>query len=584
MASASLLLIILVAITYREAPNNDFHFDDSDNIYRHPPVMMAELTAGNLIDAGQKAFLPRRPLPSVTFAIDWWRGDGSPRAFQWTNLAIHSATAVAVFGLFYLVFSQMLWSRRIVGIAAFFGAAIWCCHPIQIQGVTYVVQRMTTMAALFTVLTVMLYILGRGSQSRRKWLFFATAALCWAFGLMSKESAAIAPFLILLAEFGVIRHNQLMIRRRRDIAFIVLPVLVVILVAADLVTGAGPLSKTSLVNYEFRDFTMVERLLTQPRVIGFHVSQFIWPLPGRFSLEHDFVLSTGLANPVSTLLALLALCAWTSVGAWLLFRARSRIVGFFLLFFPASLAIESSFFPLEIIFEHRMYLPSVALTGLVAFAAGSVMQLVPRLRPLVVVGLTTIVVVLMVSSAQRVPDWRSQVSLNQTSVRNAPNSARAWAQLAAALRQEGQGWDKVTPPMMRALALDAKQSTALNLRALQLIEQRRLDEADEIVSSIEYKATIDHSIWNTIGLLRFEQGNFTAAIEQFEKVVAVDSFVPEFKYNLALSYEYAGRCAEAYAMWRSLLASTDNEFLNTVVSKRLGENFVMQNGRCFNKY
>jgi hypothetical protein len=584
IASASILLIILVAITYRDAPNNGFHFDDSDNIYRHPPVMITELTVETVVNAGREAWLPRRPLPSVTFAIDWWRGDGSPRAFQWTNLAIHAVTAIAVFGLLYLVLSQLEWSRRFVGVAAFAGAAIWSCHPIQIQSVTYVVQRMTSLAALFTVLTVIFYIFGRVSRSRQKWLFFAVAGLCWGLGLVSKETAAIAPFLVLLAEYGVIRHNRLLIRQRADIAVLSIPAIVVVLVAADLITGVGPVSRVFLSGYEIRDFTMAERLLTQPRVIGFHLSQFIWPLPGRFSLEHDFTLSTGVASPVSTLFAMLALGAWISLGTWSLFRPRLRTVGFFLLWFPASLVIESSFIPLEMIFEHRMYLPSVALAGLVALIIGLTLQRMPRSMPVMIAGSTAAIIFLVVSSAQRVPEWRTQVMLNQSTVKNAPNSARAWGQLAAALRQEGHGWEKVAPPMMRALALDAGQSTALNLRALQFIEQRRLDEADAILRSIAPRAKIDHSIWNTIGLLRFEQGNFPAAIEQFEKVVALDSFVPEFKYNLALSYEYAGRCGEAYATWRSLLASSDNEFLNTSVSKRLITNFATQGGRCFGRY
>jgi thioredoxin-like negative regulator of GroEL len=231
-----------------------------------------------------------------------------------------------------------------------------------------------------------------------------------------------------------------------------------------------------------------------------------------------------------------------------------------------------------------MYLPSVALSGLVALIIGLTLQRMPRSMPVMIAGSTAAIIFLVVSSAQRVPEWRTQVMLNQSTVKNAPNSARAWGQLAAALRQEGHGWEKVAPPMMRALALDAGQSTALNLRALQFIEQRRLDEADAILRSIAPRAKIDHSIWNTIGLLRFEQGNFPAAIEQFEKVVALDSFVPEFKYNLALSYEYAGRCGEAYATWRSLLASSDNEFLNTSVSKRLITNFATQGGRCFGRY
>jgi hypothetical protein len=142
-------LLILIAIAYREAPNNVFHLDDGYNIVRHQPVMMTQLTAGTLIDAGRSAYLSTRPLPSMTFAIDWWRGGGSPRHFQWTNLMIHSAAAIAVFGLLTVILRRLNQPPWIVGVAALFGAALWACHPIQVQGVTYVVQRMASMAALF---------------------------------------------------------------------------------------------------------------------------------------------------------------------------------------------------------------------------------------------------------------------------------------------------------------------------------------------------------------------------------------------------------------------------------------------------
>jgi hypothetical protein len=88
----AVLLLALVAITYRDAPENGFHLDDSRNIFRYPPVMVTELNVVNVVDAGRNALLPTRPLPSMTFAIDWARGGGSARPFQQTNIAIHGAT------------------------------------------------------------------------------------------------------------------------------------------------------------------------------------------------------------------------------------------------------------------------------------------------------------------------------------------------------------------------------------------------------------------------------------------------------------------------------------------------------------
>ncbi len=575
-------LLILIAIAYREAPNNVFHLDDGYNIVRHPPVMMTELTADKLIDAGRNAYLPSRPLPSMTFAIDWWRGGGSPRQFQWTNLIIHSAAAIAIFGLLTVILRRRNQPPWIVGVAALFGAALWACHPIQVQGVTYVVQRMASMAALFTILTVTLFIVGRfAERPGYRWLLFVLAGLCWTLGMLCKETAAIAPFLVLLAEYGVVRHGETMLRSRFDPLLLSLPVLAAALIVLDMLSGAGPLAKTFLPGYEYRDFTLAERLLTQPRVIGFHISQILWPLPGRFSLEHDFVISTGLLTPASTLPALLGVASWCAIGVWALFRSTLRTMGFFLLWVPATLVIESSIIPLEMVFEHRMYLPTVGLAGLAALLACWVLQRGSRLHQVTFAASCVIVLLLVMSTSQRVPVWSSELSLTQDTVKSAPNSARAWVNLANAIKEGGHGWDMIIPPAKKALALDPEFPGALHLQAIYLIEQRRLDAAKEILDDLAPKAGRDHSILNTLGMLHFEQGKFPNAITQFERAVELNGFVPEFRYNLALSYEVSGRCREARDMWLSYLQLEPNEKRRSIVRARLRKNFDAQGAPCF---
>jgi hypothetical protein len=372
-------------------------------------------------------------------------------------------------------------------------------------------------------------------------------------GLISKETAVIAPFLVLLAEYGVLRHGHPIVRNRLDIVLLSLPAVAALLIVLDIASGAGPLSQTFLPGYEHRDFTLAERLLTQPRVIGFHLSQIFWPLPGRFSLEHDFEVSTGLLTPASTLAALFGVVFWCVLGVWALFRTRWRVVGFFLLWVPATLVIESTIVALEMVFEHRMYLSSVALAGLVAVGLSWVLQraLWLRIGPLTALG--AVVLLLALSTSQRVPVWRSGLSLAQDVVKNAPNSARAWSTLANALKEGGHGWEEIAPPMRNALALDPHQPLALHLRALQLLGQGKFDEAEKILERLVHRETVDHSVRNTIGMLRFERGDLPGAIAEFERAITLNPFVPEFRYNLALSYELSGRCREARLKWLSYL-------------------------------
>jgi Flp pilus assembly protein TadD len=614
--AGSILLLLLVLVTYHDAPQNGFHLDDGRNIHRYPPVMVNELTIDNVIDAGRNAMLPTRPLPSVTFAIDWARGGGSARPFQWTNIAIHSVTAILIFALLISVLGRLNYLPWVKYWGALIGAALWACHPIQVQAVTYIVQRMASMATLFTILTVLFYILGRGKSGWRSLAFFALAGASWLLGMASKETAAIAPFLCLLAEYGVIRHGHTLVRTGWDRLLLALPVIAGMLIAVDIWSGAGPLSAAFLPVYDGRDFTLGERLLTQPRVILFHLSQIIWPMPGRFSLEHDFPVSSGLFSPATTIAALAVAVAWCVVGIWTLFQRHWRVIGFFLLWVPATLVIESSFVALEMVFEHRMYMASIGLVGLAAILVSWMLRRFPVFVPYLAASCAIVIIFLMISTTRYIPVWENDVTLSANSVSHAPNSgrawltyaialrdkregwntigpllqrsieldpnsAKAWSTYAMALRDKGEGWEAVGPPLSRALEIDPNELTARNLRAIQFIENRRLEEAEQILESVSGAALFDYSILNTMGMLRFEQGNIREAVQYFERAVNLNQSEPVFIYNLALSYELIGRCNDARRFWLTYLQLVPDGRLAMAVEERLNANFARSGGRCF---
>jgi hypothetical protein len=615
--AGALLLLIIVIFTYLDARHNVFHLDDGQNIFRFPPVMMTEFSARNILDAGRNALLPTRPLPSMTFAINWWQGGGSPRPFQLTNILFFNDTATIVFALLLSVLGRLNYSRRTVIIAALIGAAAWACHPIQVQAVTYIVQRMTMMAALFSLLAVLAYLLGRdAAQPGKRRAYFLAGGICWLLGLASKETAAIVPFLILLAEYGVVREGRQLIRNAFDYVLLGIPVVITGLIFVDIASGAGPLSRTFQPGFEGRDFTMIERLLTQPRVIMFHLSQIIWPVPSRFSLEHDFVLSTRMMSPPTTIAALVGIVGWCSLGIWTILKTNTRIAGFFMLWIPATLVIESTIVPLEMVFEHRMYLSTVGLAGLAALGTCWVIEKFREAAAIVLACWAVIVIALMAATSTYLPVWSTTERLAANSAKHAPNSERAWSALAAALRDAGYGidkllppvqkaieadptasrpwsilaislrdaghaWERIEPPMLKALQLDPDDTVALNLRAIHLIETGRLAEADKLAQRIEPKALHDQSVLNTIGMLRFEQKNYGEAVSWFERAVSYNRSNPVFTYNLALSYEVSGRCPDALATWRTYLELESRQDRVAIVRDRIERNFHSEGGRCF---
>jgi hypothetical protein len=574
-------LLVIVGAAYHEAPGNRFHLDDGWNILDNPAIRITELTVENLFDAGRHATQRPRPLASMTFAIDWWRGNGDPRPFQWTNIVIHGAATLSVFALLVLVLRRFGYRQRSSLAAAFFAAALWAGHPIQVQAVTYISQRMASMVALFIMLTVVFYLLGRSARSsgwRIAW--FVSAAVAFLLGLATKENAAVVPALLLLAEYGVLRHGRRLVRSKLDIALLCLPPAVLLLVALDLLTGAGPLTGSFVTDYRHRDFTLVERLMTQPRVIGFHLGQILWPLPGRFSLEHDFAVSTGLFAPPSTTLAFAGVALWCAAGLWTLFRARWRIVGFFLLWVPATLAIESSFVALEMVFEHRMYLPLAGLVGLVSLAAAWCLEKSWRARTPAVAALVVLVLGLSLSTRLQLPVWRTQESLSRNSLLHAPNSARAWADLGVALVATGRG-EEGEPALRKSLELDPDQKASLVMLAIRMMDVGELDEARRLMERRMNLGLPEPRAMNTFGEVLLKQGDPVYAAYYFRSAAEWYPRRPVYRWNLALAYEQAGNCKAARQEWLAYLRVEPVEDQRSVVRAHLEEHYETAGGKCF---
>lgn len=494
------------------------------------------------------AFLPTRPLPSLTFAIDWWRGGGLPYAFQQTNLALHVLNAFVVF----LLLRRVAGPRTPgplgrFGLAAGMAAALWAVHPIQVQAVTYVVQRMSELAALFTLLSVLCYVQGRTAVRRRPlWLLGALA--CFGLGAMSKENAWITPALWWLAEFGVCRGRQSLLRSRADIAWFALPFLLTLYVALDIASGSGPLAQRLLPGYGIRDFSLAERLLTQPRVVLFHLSQVFWPAPGSFSVEHAFTLSTGWLAPPSTAIALAIVLAWCAVGLAALVSPRHRLAGFWMLWIPATLAIESSVVPLEMVFEHRMYLPSVGLAGLLVQGMGA-----GRLDYRLALGAAAIALLaLLWITPTQVRVWRDDLSLYENAVRHAPASGRAWTGYGEALLDAGRR-EEALRALEQALALDASQYGAWEKLGVIRMDAGDLAGAGSALTRARQLSNDTHSVLNHIGELYFRLGNPRAAHEAFLAAVAKRPDVAVYRWNLAISLERIGDCPSARQQWRTYL-------------------------------
>ncbi len=555
------LLGIGVIAAYFHTIDYPFVFDDRENITG--AVQLDTLSAAGIKQVLTQAHAANRPVANLSFAVNWAMGGGDVVPFHITNLAIHILSGWLVY-VFALLTLQRACGQPDAGtrrwavlVSAAAVALVWAMHPIQTQAVTYIVQRMTSMCAMFCLLALCLYVAGR-QHARRPW-FMAGAVVAWLLALGCKEIAISLPVLVWLYEWFFFRQ----LRRQWLISSLkyAVPVAIVALVAARIYLGEKPV-ETLTAGYHTRDFSMLERQFTQFRVLVFYLSLLAWPLPGRLNLDHHFLPSSSLVSPVTTLLSLGLLLALLPGGC--LAARRYRLAAFGVLWYFVTLALESSIINLEMGFEHRLYLPSV---GVLLAVVSLVM---PRLGGqrrgswLPAAGVAALVLVLGAMTWQRNRVWRDVEVLWQDCAGKSPDKARPQYNLGVYYARHEQP-DEAIRRYRNAVRLRPKYIEALLNLGLTLMEQGELQEAFETFSdAIRHKPDHPDLYINRAVVLK-KLGKPEAALADNQAAVALMPDNAKAQFNLGTAFQTLGRTKEEIAAYERVLEIDPEHFLENKI-------------------
>lgn len=583
VAGLAVLLAAIVTLVYSEAPGNQFHFDDFHNIVDYGPVRMERLSSEALLDAFNNPKLEHRNVPSLSFALDWWRGGGEARAFLQTNVLLHVLTALAVFAFAGQVLRRVNNNdARTVLLAAFGVALLWAVHPINSQAVNLIVQRMAILATLFVVLSLSCYLAARSADSPRSIAWYVAAGLFAVLGAFSKQNAWILPLLVLAVEYGVVRHGQVLVQDRQDVFLLALPLVAAALIILDFALGTGPISSRFLPGYEIREFSMGERLLTQPRVIFFYVSLVLWPLPRRFSLEHDFAISTSLIMPPSTVVALLGLSILLLAALYLFVRPRTRLLGFLLLWPAMTLAIESSFIPLELAFEHRMYMPMVGLAMLPGIGWLAIRDRRSWLSKGYAAAVVAIALGLAIATAQRTKLWHEPLTLYTDVVGKAPNSSRAWGNLGMYRYLSGDQAGAMAALEKSIELSDGKDKRALEHLGVIYLDLGDLERAESLIDRA-YRLQWENpepSVLNHMGEVQLARARHASAARFFDQAIRIAPWKTAYYWNIALAYEGMASCSMALQYWRKYLDLEKDPDSRRQVEQHIAETYRPETNTC----
>jgi peptidoglycan/LPS O-acetylase OafA/YrhL len=211
-----LLLIVLVCCAYSNTLQSPPVLDDFHSFVRNPTTHVEEWNKTAVSHLAHTHFGLARFIPMLTFAFDYWCGDGNLMNFHISNICIHILCWVSV--LFFLVSltkTPVLGEQRLQRspLWAMAIASIWALHPIQTSAVTYLVQRMTSIQAMFFVGATGAYLKARLNQRAGvRGIACLWAGACVLFGLgalFSKENSYMLPFVWLCVEMWFINPNVL---------------------------------------------------------------------------------------------------------------------------------------------------------------------------------------------------------------------------------------------------------------------------------------------------------------------------------------------------------------------------------------
>lgn len=433
----------LAGLLFMPGLPGQFIFDDEPNIVSNTSIQLEHLDAASLL---QLIGTPQisgnmRGLPTLTFALDYWRAGGAdPAAFKTTNILIHALTA---FALAWLLRGVLLAAGTSAQRARWLAPALalaWAAHPLQVSSVLYAVQRLQTLATLFLVLALIAYLRARLAQmdGRSGRTGLLASALLWVAAMNCKEDSAQLPAYTLALELTVLRFSAsdpaLARRWRKSYQWAALlgAALYLLVVLPHYWTWDA---------YGARNFSTPERLLTQARVLCMYLWQIVVPLPSHMPFYYDWLQpSRGVLHPWTTLPAIAILLGLLAV-AWRL-RQRAPLFALGVFLFLSAHFITSNVIGLELAFEHRnsfALIGAVLALGSLLAAASSRLHLRP---PLQAVACVALLGGLAAGTLVRAHSWSSNLLLAQAATEAAPHSARAWVQLCASHFKAGGG---ITP-------------------------------------------------------------------------------------------------------------------------------------------
>ncbi|MBI4838224.1 MAG: tetratricopeptide repeat protein [Nitrospirae bacterium] len=520
---------------------------------------------------------------------------------------------------------------------AFFSALIFLSHPIQTQAVTYITQRFTSLATMFYLLSLVLYTKWRlkteGQGELVSCILYLASVLCAVLAMKTKEISFTLPTVITLYELMFFNGNT-----KKRLLHLIPLILTMLIIPFSLINIGKPIENiigdisetasahTSIprLDYFFRQFRLI---VTYIRLLFLPINQ---------NLDYDYLIYNSFLNP-NVFLSFLLLLAILGLGVYLFRRSKViahsswliahgskpsdyqlsaisyRLISFGIFWFFITLSIESSIIPIaDVIFEHRVYLPSI---GLIITFVSAIFYLFLRFKTRLSLAtcsllLATVVLVLSIATYQRNIIWQDGIRLWEDVVKKSPGNTRGHSNVGFAYYNHGRLDDAieeykiaiklkpdfVDPYIHLGEALAEKglwdEAEIYFAKAMELKEGVKLDSHTAMgLLKLNKEGILDFQLTRAkkdvednpgeksfmqLGFLYMEKGEYNLAIEVFRKALEFNPSYCQARIGIGSIYTDKGMIDEAINEYKKAIMHSPDCFNANI---KLGVLYATQTGQ-----
>ncbi len=524
---ACLLIVILGTVVYSNSFYAEFQFDDGVHIVRENSFNDLSFYS----DFSAWTRINNRPLAYFTLALNRSFSGTEVLSYHVFNLLIHLLTSMVIYFLTLIILAQTSIQNKLTKgkekLFALLVAIVFLCHPIQTQAVTYVIQRMTSLAALFYISSIYFYLKARLSfinkKSTIKYIsLFALMVISAIASILSKQIAITLPISYLLIEFFFVRNKT---GKRFNSYLIIGLSLISLSFIFVLLGGMLPKETESIGRYEY--------FVTQMRVIVKYVQLLVLPISQ--NLDYEFALSGSLLGFDEIFSALVVVSLLTLIFSQ---YKKFPLISFGIAWFFVTLLVESSFIPIrDVIFEHRLYLPMFGFSVILSMLLFTFFK---GLKDRQFIGLMAVLMIVYSGlTINRNKVWKTRLSLWEDVVSKSPNKARPHLNLGIAYLH----LYKPIPAIQHftiANKIEPENSQIYYNRAGALLLINRTEDAIlDLNKSIQFKDDFAEA-HDTRGKAKLRLNKYDEAILDFANAIALNPNLESAWFNRASAYLFKG--------------------------------------------